>query len=249
MDAKSPSYAAPLVLLALLLVIITAATTFAFTYTLPLNTTDINNEQSLAAQPDALHPYPTRFINGVETWSVALRSNTLALNWFSNSRLYTVWDSRFGVCGSRSADFAVLSATTWWNALSTSSFRPQFPNSYTRLSLTPPYALTNGNVVRFNLNLYAGFLRIETDLSNQFGAWNNFQGINASLPVLPLNTTNWPQGKGAQILWQLRDTSNTQVVQFRDNGDLSVVNPSDPFRTLNVGSANWYASSYSPGRC
>lgn len=246
---QGPSFIAALTLLTFLLILIAAATTFAFTYSTPLTVRDLNNEESLAAQPDPLHPYPIRFINGIETWSVALQSNTLALNWFSNSTSYTVWDSFNGICGSRSAHYAVLSRTTWWLALSNSGFVPPFPNSCTRLSVTPSYALPSGNVVRFNLNLYAGFLRIETDLSNQFGAWNNFQGIRASLPTLPLDVTNWPQGKGAQILWQLRNTSNTQVVQFRDNGNLSVVNPSDPFGTTNAGTTNWYASTYIPLRC
>lgn len=248
-NPKSPSSAAALVLLAFLLLLIAGATTFAFTYQTPQTFLDVNNEESLAAQPDPLHPYPTQFRNGVETWSVALQSNTLALNWFSNSTTYTVWDSYNGVCGSRSAHFAVLKNTTWWNNLSASSFVPTYPNSYTRLALTPSFAVAGGNVVRFNLNLYAGFLRIETDLSNRFGAWNNFQGIGATLPVLPLDVTNWPQGKGAQIIWQLRNASNTQVVQFRDSGNLSVVSPSDPFGSTNAGVNNWYASSYLPKLC
>lgn len=207
---------------------------------------DIEYNNALSAVRDPLSPYPTQVnCGGGVTWSVAMSNSNLQLNWYSNSTSYTVWDNQDGICGPNSVSYASLSSTSWFQALSTSNFLPTA--SYTRFAFTPTWAdPQSGNVTRYNLNLYCGFLRIETDLSNSFGAWNNFQGIQGPTPI-----QNWPYDENQnKILWQLWNPSRDRLaVQFRGNGELSVVVPNDPFNARGTGNSNWYASEYVPSTC
>jgi hypothetical protein len=100
-------------------------------------------------------------------------------------------------------------------------------------------------VVRYNLTLYAGMVRIETDISGTFGTWNNWQG---AFTASPMNMSVWPQRSvSTDILWQLFVPSvDVNAVQFRAHGELSVVDPADPFGLLNIATSNWYASPYVP---
>lgn len=202
---------------------------------------DIDYNNALAAVRDPLNPYPTQVDCGFgETWSVALSNSNLVLNWYSDSRLQTVWDSLNGLCAPNTLAYGSLSSTVWFSALSTSNF--PITSSHTRLAYTPTWAdPQTGNVTRYNLNLYCGFLRIETDLSNSFGAWNNFQGILGPTPLL-----NWPHTESAgTIVWQLWDPNvDGMAVQFRGDGGLRVASPSDPFNARGTGNAIWNASTY-----
>ena len=239
-----------LILSLVILVILCVAISLSLARKTPLSQEMLNNQESIAAMPSAMNPYFTQYVAGPNnTWSLALNQDILQLNWFSDSTSRTVWDSWYGICGPNSTSYnTLLTNNVWFQNLSSSNFVPQYPNSNSRLMSTEGFTLPNGDVVRFNLTLYMGFLRIETDMSAQFGAWNNFQGIaipNGTTP-LPINPAIWPMGEG-RILWQLRDESrNTMVAQFRENGNLSVVLPTDPFLKLGHGASNWYANQYVP---
>jgi hypothetical protein len=240
-----PSSAAVIAVLAFLILLISGIITTAFVLKPSPTYFDIEYNNALSAVRDPLNPYPTQVdCGGGVTWSVALSNSNLQLNWFSNSTSRTVWDTNDGICGTNSISYAILSATSW-RTLSASNF--PITSSYTRMAYTPTWAdPQTGNVTRYNLNLYCGFLRIETDLSNSFGAWNNFQGILRPTPL-----TLWPhQENRNQIVWQLwNPNADRLAVQFRGNGELSVVAPSDPFNSRGIGNSNWYASEFVPTEC
>jgi len=242
----NPSSRAAIALLAFLVLLVSGVVATSYLLKPPASNFDIEFNNALAAVRDPLNPYPSTVDCGFgSTFSMALSDTSLQLNWFSNSTSRTVWDTANGICQGNSTSYGFLSSTAWWQALSTSNFAPT--SSVTRMAFTPTWVdPQTGNVTRYNLNLYCGFIRIETDLSNSFGAWNNFQGILTPTPL-----TNWPyQQNRNSILWQLWNPRRDRAaVQFRGSGELSVVVPSDPFNEGGAGSSNWYASSYIPTAC
>ena len=227
----------------------------------PISQETINDNLSLAAVRDESMPYITSVDCGVlGTFSLDAQNNSLQLNWLSNSTLSTVWDSTVQYCDRNSNSYNNLSTQNFFQQLSASNFIPtneyivEYGFSKSTLMSTQIYTdFLTGESVRFNLNLYCGFFRVETDVTtNQSGLWNNFYGTsNTTLNRLqpPLS---WPYQSTTSnnILWQIRQPEtgftdiNIMVAQFRENGELSLVNPSDPFGTTSIGLLNFYASQF-----
>jgi hypothetical protein len=245
-----------------IILIIVTAVVLSLLRKKPVSQETINDNLSLAAVRDQTNPYTTSLDCGVlGTFSLDAINNSLQLNWLSNSTLTTVWDSTVQNCDRNSNSYYSLSQQNFFQQLSASNFIPtngyiaQYGFSKSTLMSTKIYTdFFTGESVRFNLNLYCGFFRVETDVTtNQSGLWNNFYGnSNTTLNRLqpPLS---WPYQSTTSnnILWQIRQPEtgfsdvNIMVAQFRENGELSLVNPSDPFGTTSIGILNWYASEFS----
>jgi hypothetical protein len=244
-------------------VILIAIICLAFLKNTPVSQSTINNNLSLAAIRDPSMPYITSVDCGAfGTFSLDAQNNSLQLNWSSDTTLSTVWDSTVQFCDRNSISYNRLSTQDFFETLSASNFSisQAFINQYglpskSTLMSTEIYTdFATAQSVRFNLTLYCGFFRIETDVTtNQAGVWNNYYGIsNTSLNRL-LPPLSWPYQSTTSnnILWQIRspetgaDDTNLLVAQFRENGELSLVNPLDPFGTTSLGIANWYASDFS----
>ena len=242
--------------------IIITAVILSFLRKTPVSQATINDNLSLAAMRDGVMPFITSVDCGaLGSFSLDVQNNTLQLNWYSNSTLSTVWDNQVQNCDRNSLSYFALSQQDFFQRLSATNFIPDnafialYGLSKSTLMSTQIYTdFLTAESVRFNLTLYCGFFRVETDVTtNQSGLWNNYYGnSNTTLNRLqpPLS---WPYQSTTtnNILWQIRQPetgfsdANIMAAQFRENGELSLVNPSDPFGTTTIGILNWYSSQFS----
>jgi len=200
---------------------------------------------TLASQkPSTLNEFTSTYLlNGNSVWTLQTNGTVLQYIWTllgpGSQGPLVVWDSANSYCGPNAAAYSLLQTylTTGGNSGTVYNSGPAYS---LLLGTTTPFVTPQGQLVQFQLQMFAGDVRISA-LNNNNSYWSIFTQVPPQFQL-----TNWPSGvaNGFQTLvWQNNNSNGANpVTYFTANGQLMVSN-------TDQSNITFIANAYTPPIC